>query len=181
MSSVSGSQAGFRAAEATLRWGVLFLIAFVAAPALAQTPDLGTGRSAACLPSSSRARESCEPTKSVIGIEKELSISLEIPARKLAHCATAIEVQYEQRNTLVNVEGRIENKDCAASYGEYTLVVTIKDERSELDALEFVESWKREDERPVIFMKNYEIGENVDLVSVRPRRSRCSCGEASTE
>jgi hypothetical protein len=91
------------------------------------------------------------------------------------NCATTIEVEYTQRDTVASVEGTIENKDCAVSSGEFKLAVIFRDENRELKTLQFVESWQRHDDQDVEFKADYQIGENVDLVGVRSHHSRCTC------
>jgi hypothetical protein len=50
-----------------------------------------------------------------------------------------------------------------------------------LKTLEFVESWRRDDDQPVKFSADYEIGENVDLVRARSRQLRCTCADTPGE
>jgi hypothetical protein len=46
---------------------------------------------------------------------------------------------------------------------------------------EVTESWARDDDQTVTFSKEYPIGENVELMSVRALRTRCTCAaEAQT-
>jgi hypothetical protein len=47
-----------------------------------------------------------------------------------------------------------------------------------MQLLEFFESWQRQDDQPVKFSATYPIGENVDLLRVRPTQSRCTCADA---
>ena len=155
----------------------LLALAGLASQAAAQSPPPDGGRSAACIPRASRAAPSCEPTTVRAEVHKEVTFSLELPAEKLLQCATTVAVEYTQRDTVVSVEGTIDHKDCVASNGEYRLTVSIRGEDRELKRLEFVESWQRDDDQPVVFAADYPIGENVDLVSVRARQLRCSCAE----
>jgi hypothetical protein len=167
----------------TVRLLVLLLLTSLAPLAPAQNPiaPRGAERSPDCLPSASRAKASCEPTQVVVHTEQEITFSLEIPAPKTSHCAASIELGYSQRDTVVNVEGTIENKDCGASQGEYKLAVRIRDENRELKTLEFFESWQRLDSEPVRFEGVHSIGENVDLVSVRSIQLSCTCTATPAE
>lgn len=160
---------------------VLLLLAGLSVEALGQRADPPPGRTADCLPSSSRARQSCAPTTTVVGVEKEITFSLETRAPRLERCTATIEIQYEQRENAVSVEGTIDNQICAASAGELRLAVSIKDKSLELKTLEFVERWQRDDDRPVTFSATYAIGDDVDLVGIRARQSRCTCTDASVE
>ncbi len=161
----------------------LLLIAAVAPLATAQNPisPRGAERSPGCLPSASRAKESCDPNQVVVRSEKEVTFSVELPPVKTAQCATTIEVAYIQRGTTVSIEGTIDNKDCGTSSGDYNLVVSVRDENRELKTIEFLESWKRQNDEPVTFTGTYPIGENVDLVRVRPVQLHCTCAETSEE
>lgn len=159
---------------------VAFLIALGAPLATAQNPlsQGGAQRSAGCLPRATRATETCDPKEVVIRTEKEIQFSLELPPLQVVQCAATIEVAYTQRDTSVGVEGTLENSVCAASSGDYKLVVSVRNEHRELQTLEFFESWQRQDDQPVKFSGAYPIGENVELVRVRPVQLRCTCAEA---
>ena len=80
---------------------------------------------------------------------------------------------------MVSVEGTVENKDCGPSSGDYNLVVSIRNENHELTTVEFLESWRRQDDQPVRFAGTYPIGENVDVVRVRPFQLRCTCADTA--
>jgi hypothetical protein len=134
-----------------------------------------------CLSTGSRARAACEPTKTVIATETEVKFTVEVPPVKSAQCAATIEIEYTQRDSLVGVEGTIHHLDCGASNGEHRLTVSVRDENRELKTLAFVEAWQRKDDQPVKFSVEYQIGDNVDLVSVRTRQLRCTCGELPEE
>ncbi|HEY9183655.1 MAG TPA: hypothetical protein VIQ99_10670 [Gammaproteobacteria bacterium] len=155
---------------------LLTLAAAVALPA-AQAQAPASGGSAGCIPRASRAAPSCEPTQTVIELETKIDITLELPDAKLLQCAAAIEIEYWQRDTVVGVAATVDTKDCAASSGEYTVAVIVRDEELELTTLQFSETWQRLDAQPVTFEKDYPIGADVDLVRVRARPVRCTCAE----
>ena len=152
----------------------------LAAYAPAQGP-LPPQSSASCLPSASRARESCEPTKVVVRTETQLSVTLELPPTQTASCAATVELEYSQRDTQASVEGTLDHQICAASSGEYRIDVRVRNEAGEIKTLEFVESWQRTDDQPVRISAQYPIGENVDLLNVRSRQLRCTCVEPNNE
>ena len=159
------------------RVAALLLLAGIAPQALAQDAVRGSERSAACLPTASRAAPSCEPTTVVVRAETEVTFSIDVPPPKNVQCAAAVEIEYTQRDTKVAVEGTLEHKECAASAGEYKVAVSIRDASGELKTLEFAESWRREDARPVRVSGDYPIGENAELVRVRTRQLRCTCAD----
>jgi hypothetical protein len=141
----------------------------------AQDPAPGAAASG-CASSAAPTASSCDPAKAPDG-GKKLPFSFEAPVLKSAQCSATIALEYSQRGSAVRVASAIENKDCAASRGEYTLLISVRDESLELKTLEFDAAWHRDDDRPVKLSADYPIGENVDLVSVRSRRLRCTCGE----
>lgn len=152
----------------------------LASPLLARaqpTPATPSTRPAGCLPSSSRVRERCEPIETVMRLEQELSFSIELPPPTLVQCAAAVELEYTQRDTLVRVAGTLSHQDCAASSGEYTLLVRVRDLQGATKTLEFPASWQRSDDQPVAFGADHEIGTNVELLSVRLRQTRCTCAD----
>jgi hypothetical protein len=92
-------------------------------------------------------------------------------------CAATVEVTYTQRDSVVGVEGTIANNVCGASSGDYKLLVSVRNEGRELQTLEFFESWQRQDDQPVKISGSYPIGQNVELVRVRPVQLRCTCAD----
>jgi hypothetical protein len=130
-----------------------------------------------CPPRASRAAPKCEPTptQTKFELETKIDVVLELPEQKMLQCAAAIEVEYSQRNTVAGVTGTIDTKDCAAASGEYRVVVSVRNEALELTTLEFEETWQRLDAQPVIFKKDYPIGDGVELVRVRARPVSCTC------
>ena len=106
-------------------------------------------------------------------IRYKMTLSTTPPARP--RCKAQLGLTYTQRNTVADVEMTLDNKDCAASSGEYTVQVRIRDENNELHSLEYPETWRRDDDKTIELRKDYFIGDNVDLVSVRPRKLQCIC------
>ena len=161
---------------------VAFLIAVAAPLAAAQNPlpnERSPQRSSNCLPRATRAKPSCDPKQVVVRLpEHEIDASVEFAPLKGVQCAATIEVAYTQRDSTVGVEGTIAHNTCAASSGDYKVVVSVRGENRELQTLEFFESWQRQDEQPVKFSATYPIGENVDVVRVRTVQLRCTCADA---
>jgi hypothetical protein len=131
------------------------------------------------LPRASRVSETCDPKRVVIRSEKEIEFSIAVPPLESAECVATIEIAYTQRDTTVGVEGTLANNVCAASSGDYKLVVSVRSEEAGLQVLEFFENWQREDDQPVKLSGTYPIGENVDLLRVRPAQVRCTCARES--
>ena len=156
---------------------VACLLALAGLPATAQESPSQPVRSADCLPRASRVKESCDPKQVVVRFENEVEFSFDAPPPKDVQCVATMEIAYTQRDTSVAVEGTIANHVCAASSGDYKLVVSVRSADEGLQRLEFFESWQRQDEQPVEFTAAYPIGENVDLVRVRPVQLRCTCAD----
>ena len=108
--------------------------------------------------------------------EKKFTLKLETTRHK-QYCQAKIQVEYAQRNTTASISGTIENRDCGASGGNYTLSVRFRDEHGEIQTIEREEQWQRENDETFAFEKEYSIGENVDLVRVRARKVVCVCAE----
>jgi hypothetical protein len=111
-----------------------------------------------------------------ISATKELPIEIQTEVKGQS-CNATMEIEYEQRNTVARVEGKIENPSCAACTGEYTIAVRIRDESGEFKTLEFPGKWQRADDKPVKLAADYPVGANVDVVSVRARGVHCVCTE----
>jgi hypothetical protein len=110
--------------------------------------------------------------------ESEYEIRVELAPKAAKGCRATMTTSADQRNTIARVEGTIENPDCAACGGEYTMVVRIREESGEIRSLEFASSWQRADDKPVKFTTDYPIGENVDLLGVVSKGLRCVCTDA---
>lgn len=128
--------------------------------------------------SGSRITSGCEEDSSIVlNAEKEVTFTLKLATPETLACEAEINLEYFQRDTVASVEARIENSTCAASAGQYDIEVRIRDDNGETSLLEFSESWQRDDDLPVVSMKDYPIGENVDLVRLRTRGLSCTCAE----
>ena len=124
-----------------------------------------------------RAQEEDGPKKHH-EIRYEMTISTTPPENP--RCSAQLQFAFIQKNTVAEVESTLNNPDCGASSGDYTIRVRFRDENNELQSLEYPETWQREDNQPIEQRKEYFIGEDVDLVSVRSRKLQCKC-DASEE
>lgn len=159
-----------------------FLVAALSSATAQNTPiTRGPDFSPGCLPRDTRMRESCDPRTVVVRTEKEMKFSVELPQLVQKTCGASIEVNFSQWDTLVKVEGTIQNADCAASSGQYKLAVGVRDEHAETKTLEFVESWQRSDSLQVEFNRSYPVGQDVEVVRVRPVMLSCTCADTPSE
>jgi len=164
------------------------LAVLVAATAAAQDAPKGDGGASShvatektglgCAGGGGRLAKCTESVR--VTTEREVSVSVRVPALPTKACQATLTTAYEQRNTVARVQGTIETADCAACSGDYTIVVRVRDESGETQSLEFSGSWQRADDKPVTFTTDYPIGENVDLVAVRSTGLRCACADASS-
>lgn len=129
----------------------------------------------------SRMRANCEPeaTATTVRTEQTLKVSLDAPPQlNTPQCEATATTNYYQSNTIARTDGTINIRNCTtASTGTYNVVVRIRDEKGEINSLEFSDKWQRSDGPDVKFAADYPIGQNVDLVSVRVRDLKCTCGD----
>ena len=136
-------------------------------------------------PGGSRMRANCEPeaTATTVRTEQQLKVSLDAPPQLSApQCEATATTNYFQSNTVARTDGAINIKNCSTgSSGTYNIVVRIRDEKGEVNSLEFSDKWQRSDGPDVKFAADYPIGQNVDLVTVRVRDLHCTCADPPTD
>jgi hypothetical protein len=123
----------------------------------------------------------CEREPEIVREDHQIEFLLNLPALPGVQCEATAETTYSQRNTVARVESTIEIPECTVASGEMTLSVRVRDESGEIKPLEFEASWQRSDDQDVHLTADYPIGENVELMSVRVRRLRCTCADAASE
>lgn len=107
-------------------------------------------------------------------VRKQFKIT--VPAQDYDNsCRATVRLRFTQRDDQASVRSEIENEDCAASRGKYELRLRIKDASGERHTLSFSEDWSRENALPIETHKFYDIGDNVDLASIRLKASSCEC------
>ncbi len=112
-------------------------------------------------------------------IRYTMTLSTTPPAQQ--KCAAQLLLTFIQKNTVAAVESTLSNPDCGASSGDYTMLVRYRDENNEMQSLEYPETWRRDDDQDIESRKEYFIGDDVDLVTVRSRKLRCICDTAGAE
>jgi hypothetical protein len=161
---------------------------FSQAPAPAGVPTTGRqGRvkddvpNCQAAPGGSRMRANCDPQSTVTTVrtEQTLRVSLDAPPQLNApQCEATATTNYYQSNTIARTDGTITIRNCSTvSTGTYNVVVRIRDEKGEINSLEFSGKWQRTDGPDVKFAADYPIGKDVDLISVGVRDLRCTCGD----
>ncbi len=116
------------------------------------------------------------------GQEAEIRIQIEAEHEYATNaCEARLEVEYYQKGDSVHVETVLNNDQCAASSGSYTLQVRYRGDDGETQTAEFEEIWERSDAEPVTLAKDYYVAENIDVRRVRSRHLRCECAPAPEE
>lgn len=110
-------------------------------------------------------------------LEKKYTVTLDLEAPPTRRCQARVSIEYLQKNTDAAVNSTLENPDCEASSGSYTIAVRYKDESGEQHEAEFVENWERTDGKPIVAVQRYFVGENIDIIRVRTKRLQCLCAE----
>lgn len=90
-------------------------------------------------------------------------------------CAASLQIDWYQRDTVVRVRATIDNEQCAASSGSYSIRVRHRDDAGERETLDFDETWQRDDAEPVVIERDYAVGSGVTVTRASGRRLRCEC------
>ena len=114
-------------------------------------------------------------------VEKKYVMKLEAPTSATKYCHVSVDITYLQKNTSAVVDVVLENPDCAASSGSYTVAVRVRDDNNKSQTLSFDETWQRDDDQSLETRQDYFIGDNVDLVNVRVRKLKCACSGLADE
>ena len=124
-----------------------------------------------------RSNNSCEPeAQETVRTEHEVSVRAALPARSGPQCEASALTEYSQQNTMARIQGSISIANCpAGSTGKFTIVARVRDDSGDTELLEFSKAWQRDDAEDHKFNSDFEIGENVELVSVRLRSLDCTC------
>lgn len=93
------------------------------------------------------------------------------------YCQSSTSIEYQQRNNVAHVTGEITVEGCTHAAGEYTVSIRTRDDNGETRNTDFEETWERSDNQPIAFAKDHDIGDNVDLIRARVRRSSCICSD----
>lgn len=164
--------------------GLLLLLSASLLALVASAQDPREPQTCQSLSSASRTRANqCgdDEETAVVPAEKELALRLGRQAFESARCQATLDIEYVQIDTIAKITGVLHTNDCAASSGEYTIQARIRDQSGEMKALDFSESWQRDDDQPVNLSAEYPIGENVELLRVRSSGLRCQCAEPQEE
>lgn len=116
--------------------------------------------------------------KRTMTVELKKTITLEA---RMGGCEARLALEYLQKGDQAEVEIEVNNNECAASYGDFTVHVRYRHDNGEMLAAEFPETWSRQDDQPVRLSRLYPIGDEVDLIQVRSRGLSCTCGAEAAE
>ena len=104
-------------------------------------------------------------------IEVKKTITFEA---RVGGCEANLSLEYWQTGDQAEVDMVLNNNECPASSGEFTIQVRYRTEDGELVTDEYPEMWSRDDDQPLEMSRLYPIGDNVDLIRVRSRRLSCT-------
>jgi hypothetical protein len=94
-------------------------------------------------------------------------------------CEASTLTEYEQRNNIARVTGKVSVGACpAGTTGSFTLVARVRDDNDETRLIELNETWQRGDTEDHSFDRDFPIGDNVYLMSVRVRDLKCTCADS---
>ena len=110
-----------------------------------------------------------ESTRSI-----KYKLQVEKQAKEPVKCHAEVAIGYLQFDTRARVDATVENKDCAASGGEYEIQLDIAD-ANQTRTIEQVEKWARDNDAPFESRKYYEIGSKVELLRATVRGVTCTC------
>lgn len=120
--------------------------------------------------------------ESRINNEAEIRLTIEMEHEYATDvCTAAMELEYYQKGASVHVETSVDNDQCSASFGTYTLEIRYRDAEGNVQTKEAAENWERIDSSPVEQAKDYFVADDIDIIRVRPRKLRCTCATDSTE
>lgn len=108
-------------------------------------------------------------------METEFKTSITIPGVTFMPCQAEVALAYSQRNTVARVDVDVSNSQCPAATGTFEIVASVRDDGGELNRLSFPESFSLDEAGLMAFTRDYPIGDNVTLSSVRSRRVECTC------
>jgi hypothetical protein len=119
-----------------------------------------------------------QTTKTEAHLGKTYTMKFKLTTTESRRCQVRATMDFFQKNTMAKVDSLLENEDCGASSGSYTVSIRYRDGSGELQRVEYEETWQREDDQPITITKEYFAGDNVDITRVQPKNLRCLCAKA---
>jgi len=116
-----------------------------------------------------------KPEETEAVLETEIKTTITIPGVSFIPCQAEVVLAYSQRNTAARVKVDVSNSQCPAASGTFDIVASVRDEAGELTRLSFPEHFSLDEAGMFSFTRDYPIGENVTLSSVRSSRVECTC------
>ena len=112
----------------------------------------------------------------IAGQEAEIKMQMELESNVVdTSCQAQLEMEYYQKGSSAVVESILTNEHCDASSGAYVIQVRYRGDGSEIQTMDFPETWERSDDQPIKSKREYYVGDDVDIIRVRSRKLRCSC------
>ena len=95
--------------------------------------------------------------------------------KRVGGCKARLAIEYWQKGDVADVQMVLHNDECAASHGDFTIELRVRNDDGELASEEYAEAWARADDQPVAMSRLYPIGDDVDLIRVRSSGLSCTC------
>ncbi len=98
------------------------------------------------------------------------------------YCVLSASVEYTQRGPEADVSMTIAVQSCTVATGSHVIEATIHADGADgPEKLAFPETWSRDRDGPLVIERRYPIGDDVDLLRIRIRKLKCTCGEAGVD
>lgn len=101
--------------------------------------------------------------------------------KRVGGCEAKLAIEYWQKGDMADVQMVLSNEECAASHGEFSIEVRVRNDEGELSSDSYAEVWSRSDDQPVTISRLYPIGDDVDLIRVRSNGLSCECDNETDE
>ena len=112
-----------------------------------------------------------------VTLETEITTRLEMPGIEIKPCQAQVELAYYQRNDIARVNATVTHKQCQAVAGSFEVLVSVRSGEDDLTRYTYPETFVLDGENATTFTRDYPIGSNVTLSSVRSRNVKCECTE----
>lgn len=123
--------------------------------------------------------ESVKETYKPIELKARKTVKFNIKVKQKANpvktCHANMSIGYLQFDTKARVDTTIDNSDCAASSGQYQIILQLIDQNGKARFIQHIESWARNNDAQVVASKFYNIGSNAELMRVKVQDLTCTC------
>ncbi|MFT6408270.1 MAG: hypothetical protein ACJAQ6_001687 [Arenicella sp.] len=113
-------------------------------------------------------------------ISKPVSTTFDAPVvpLELKVCEIELSTDYWQEDDIIKVDTVLENSQCGASKGTYTVRVSTRNALDESKTVKYQEAWSRDNSEPLRSIHTYSMNGDLELIRVRlqaPFNGACFC------